>query len=80
MQVPSIGRVVHFVHGDRHCAALITDPAPVLPEDDPLFGGQSLVVFPPNVEPFTTIATFDAGGAPATWHWPEYVPEVDGPR
>lgn len=73
-QVPSIGRVVHFVNGDQHCAAMITDPAPVLPNGDELQGGQSLVVFPPNLESFTTIALFDDGGTPATWHWPEYVP------
>lgn len=73
-QVPSIGRVVHFVDGALHCAAIITDPAPLLPDGDPLAGGQSLVVFPPNVESFTNIALFDTGGAPGTWHWPEYVP------
>jgi hypothetical protein len=73
-QVPSIGRVVHFVYGDVHCAAFITDPAPVLPDGDPLSGGQSLVVFPPNLESFTTIAVFSADAAPATWHWPEHVP------
>lgn len=73
-QVPSIGRVVHFVYGDQHCAAIITDPAPVLPADDPLSGGQSLVVFPPNISMFTNIAIFDPNGTPATWHWPEYVP------
>jgi hypothetical protein len=73
-QVPSVGRVVHFVNGDVHCAALITDPEPVLPDGDPLSGGQSLVVFPPNIESFTNIALFDPAFAPATWHWPEHVP------
>ena len=73
-QVPSIGRVVHFVNGLQHQAAIITDPAPRLPDGDPLFGGQSLCVFPPNYESFTTIALHDEAGAPATWHWPEYVP------
>lgn len=73
-QAPSIGRVVHYVYGDKHCAAIITDPAPVLPEGDALFGGQSLVVFPPNFESFTAIALHDEAGAPATWHWPEFVP------
>jgi len=72
-QLPSIGWVVHFVNGDQHCAAIITDPAPVLRADDELFGGQSLVVFPPNYESFTTIAKFDDSGAPGTWHWPERV-------
>lgn len=72
-QQPSIGRVVHYMYGDEHCAAMITHPAPLLPDGDPLTGGQSLVVFPPNLESFTTIATHDEGGAPATWHWPERV-------
>ena len=26
-QTPSIGRVVHFVYGDRHVPAIIIDPA-----------------------------------------------------
>lgn len=73
-QTPSVGRVVHFMYGDQHCAAIITDPAPVLPEGDPLFGGQSLVVFPPNYESFTTIALLNDACLSGTWHWPEYVP------
>lgn len=72
-QVPSIGRVVHFVNGNTHCAAIITDPAPVLRDDDELLGGQSLVVFPPNYESFTTIALFDPADTPGTWHWPKFV-------
>lgn len=73
-QVPSVGRVVHYVYGNQHCAAIITDPAPQLPTDDALAGGQSLVIFPPNNESFTAIALFDSNAAPGTWHWPEYVP------
>lgn len=73
-QTPSVGRVVHFVNGETHCAAIITDPAPVLRDDDELFGGQSLVVFPPNYESFTTIALLNDACVPGTWHWPEYVP------
>jgi hypothetical protein len=76
-QTPSVGRMVHFVHGAVHCAAIITDPAF---QDHGIDGlddmriMQSLAVFPPNSEPFTTIAAYDASAAPATWHWPEYVP------
>lgn len=69
-QVPSIGRVVHFVYGEQHCAAIITDPE----WDMDGTPGQALTVFRPNQEPFTTIAALDPAGAPATWHWPEYVP------
>lgn len=75
-QVPSEGRIVHFVYGDRHYAAIITDPYHYPPgqyESD----GQALTVFPPGDAPFSTIAVFDAAGAPATWHWPEYVPAKD---
>lgn len=25
-QVPSVGRIVHFVYGDAHVPAIITDP------------------------------------------------------
>lgn len=76
-QVPSIGRVVHYVYGEKHCAATITDPDyPVdRMEDDPHKGSyQALVVFVPMESPFTTVASFSAAGAPGTWHWPEYVP------
>lgn len=54
-QQPSIGRVVHFVNGDQHVPALITDPN----HNDQ---GECALV-----------AAFDPEGAPATWHWPEYV-------
>ena len=72
-QVPRIGRVVHFVNGDRHVPAIVTDPAftPATPE---AWEQQALTVFPVNEPPFTTVAAYDADGAPATWHWPEFVP------
>ena len=70
-QVPSVGRVVHFVNGDQHCAAIITDPSFVVAEGPP--GNTALVVFPPMEQAFRTIAFYDESGAPATWHWPERV-------
>ena len=72
-QVPSVGRVVHFVFGDRHVPAIITDPAFDV-EGQPT--GQALTVFPIGEPPFTTVAHQDASDAPegGTWHWPEYVP------
>lgn len=73
-QVPSVGRVVHFVYGDKHVAALITDPSFVVEEGQP--GNTALVVFPPMEPWFSTIAFHDESCAPATWHWPEYVPAV----
>lgn len=65
-QVPSVGRVVHFVYGDRHLPAIITDPANGLT--------VHLTVFPVDEQPFTTLAGYDPDGKPASWHWPEYVP------
>lgn len=75
---PSVGRVVHFVYGDKHVPALITDPDyPVKSaDDDPYIGPyQALAVFlPMEPEPFVTVARNDESGAPGTWHWPEFVP------
>lgn len=77
-QVPSIGRVVHFVHGDQHCAAIITAVSSRLRGSDGSdTEGQTLTVFLPMEQPFTTVAEHDEAGAHATWHWPEYVPAKD---
>ena len=70
-QTPSIGRVVHFVHGDQHVPALIT--ASSIADSF----GQALTVFPVNEQPFTTVADEDEDMRPSTWHWPEYVPAKD---
>lgn len=74
-QKPSIGRVVHFVYGEQHLPAIITDPNYLMQEDgQPDWYGQALTVFPVGAAPFTTVATLNDAGAPGTWHWPEYVP------
>lgn len=80
-QVPSIGRMVHFMYGDEHYAAIITAVSGRMVEHDPVTGdaktvieGQALTVFPPNDQPFTTIAALDPACSSATWHWPEFVP------
>lgn len=75
-QTPSIGRVVHFMHGTQHVPAIITQPEyPVDNPDEPIgWIGQALTVFPVGEQPFTTVARYDPTGAPGTWHWPEFVP------
>ena len=76
-QVPSIGRVVHYVYGDQHVPAIIIDPAFEVrkPEDE---GGdqivQSMFVFTMIQGNFYTTAEYSADLIPGTWHWPEYVP------
>lgn len=71
---PSIGRIVHFVYGEHHFAAIITDPAFTVREPDrPTWEGQALTVFPPGAAPWTTVAHYDAAGTPGSWHWPEFV-------
>lgn len=71
-QVPSAGRVVHFVYGDRHVPAIIIDP-------EPDQGNQiTLFVMTKNDGTFTGPAPFDLECAPATWHWPEFVPNKEG--
>jgi hypothetical protein len=66
-QVPSIGRVVHFVYGTQHVPAIITDPANGIT--------VHLTVFPVGQPPFTDLVAQDEGAkAGGTWHWPEYVP------
>lgn len=76
-QVPSVGRVVHYVYGDKHYPAIITDPDFAVDRNptDPHTGSyQALTVFLPTEPPFTTVAHEDATAAPGTWHWPEFVP------
>lgn len=81
-QQPSVGRVVHFVYGDKHVPAIITDPAvDGVTDDGRTIPGieQALTVFPVGEPPFTTQAIQDERGTAATWHWPEYVPARQEP-
>ncbi len=76
-QVPSIGRVVHYVaygtpggeyQAGAHRAAIITDCQP----DDLIV---SLCILNPTGMFFGLCISFDATGQrPGSWHWPEYVP------
>ena len=74
--VPSIGRVVHFVYGDKHVPAIIIEPNYEVIEPGPNEPAvaEMLIVFTRTENPFTTFAVFDPEAKPATWHWPEYVP------
>lgn len=79
-QVPSVGRVVHYVaHGSpngeypagKHRAAIITE---VSPQPEP-GSAASLCVLNPSGLYFARWCPYDASGALAgSWHWPEHVP------
>lgn len=75
-QAPSIGRNVHFVNGNRHVPAIIIDPQ----QNDGERTTQALFVMTVEHGSFTTFADYDPDCAPATWHWPEFVPPVEHPK
>jgi len=80
MPAPSVGRIVHFMYGDQHCAAIITARhSRMMDASENHQEGQTLCVFPPMEAPFSTIASYDPDAAPATWHWPEHVPSMTPP-
>jgi len=85
-QVPSIGRVVHYVlsdgpHAGEHRPAFIVQ----------IWSGGycNLQVFVDGTNDYpdyigsvwATSVEYSAEPKPRTWHWPEFVPAVaDGPR
>ena len=80
-QVPSIGRVVHYVsHGtpdmsfrSEHRAAIIT--AVCDPAINTSANGVSLCVLNPTGIYFLQWCEYDETATkPGTWHWPEFVP------
>lgn len=75
-QVPSIGRVVHFVDSGKHLPAIVVDPDYhiIEPAKNEAPIQQVLTVFPFFAAPYSVCAICDPNGAPGTWHWPEYVP------
>lgn len=71
-QTPSVGRIVHYIYGSRHFAAIITNDK--FDEYEPGKWNQMLTVFPPGDPPFTAVSALDEGFSGGSWHWPEYVP------
>lgn len=90
-QVPSVGRVVHYVAygtpggefaAGAHRAAIITevyyDPT-TLPTSTIDVSNVGLCVLNPTGQFFNQQVPFDATGeTPGTWHWPEYQPPAKG--
>jgi hypothetical protein len=72
-QVPSVGRVVHFMYGDQHVPAIIVVPKTNEPDEVGLF------VMTMDTQ-FTAYALYSENPKQATWHWPEYVPTVKPPK
>ncbi len=79
-QVPSVGRVVHYVaYGTPGgefpsgiCrAAIIT----AIPDESHLV---SLFILNPTGMFFNEEVRFSPNNEPGTWHWPEYVPPKQG--
>lgn len=82
-QVPSIGRVVHYVAygtpggeypAGAHRAAIITQTH-LARDNETIDSIVGLVVLNPTGLFFHEAIPFDpTGQTPGTWHWPEYVP------
>jgi len=82
-QVPSIGRVVHYVaygtpggeySAGAHRAAIITEV--FLDSATPLTVGLC-ILNPTGI--FFNRAPYDESLSPGSWHWPEYVPPAKEP-
>lgn len=84
-QVPSVGRVVHYVaygtpNGEylpEHRAAIITEvyANPTQQDPDHLSTDVGLCVLNPTGQFFNRRVPLDiTGKAGGSWHWPEYVP------
>jgi hypothetical protein len=79
-QVPSIGRVVHYVAygtpggefpAGAHRAAIITE---VDAKDTPIMSVGLAVLNPTGLFFHRGVLMDPTGQQPGTWHWPEFVP------
>jgi hypothetical protein len=77
-QVPSVGRIVHFMHGDIHVPAIMVEPGYALIEPGPseIPVQDVLVVFTRTEHPFMAFAVRDDACTPGSWHWPEFIPAI----
>ena len=74
-KVPSIGRTVHFV---TRPASVVHYPAVVIVAGEADSQIACLRVFTPTGDQTRFGVPYDpTGQEEGTWHWPEYVPEVD---
>ena len=85
-QVPSIGRVVHYVLPDGRYPGEHR-PAFIVKVWGPTSVNLQVFVDGTNDYPdyngsvWATSVPFDSSGEqPRSWHWPEFVPPADGPR
>jgi hypothetical protein len=77
-QVPSVGRIVHYVsYGTPGGEYPSVDRAAVITEtpEHPWYndGVVGLAVLNPTGAFFNRDVVYDADGAPGTWHWPARV-------
>ncbi len=76
LQVPSVGRIVH-VRLEGACMAAL-----VLGVDEPGDPDSTLTLFvfaiPPAHTSFYLSVEVKHGDQDGSWHWPEYVPPVQG--
>jgi hypothetical protein len=65
---PSIGRIVHFVSGDLHFAAIITAVHEKEYVDLTIFYPSNKLIAPIGAGPY---AFDESGKQNHSWHWPE---------
>jgi hypothetical protein len=79
-QVPSVGRVVHYVAygtpGGEFPAGICRAAIITQVHADEMFQNESvgLCVLNPTGQFFNTVVAHDEGKRVGSWHWPEFVP------